>query len=69
METVISNEGVVVSVAGSAYGDMLTSLSQFQAQSQKVCLSCESLAVLSSRQGKFAGIGKVGTYPASQSKI
>jgi hypothetical protein len=27
------------------------------------------LAVTSSRQEKCAGIGKVGTYPASQSKI
>jgi hypothetical protein len=27
------------------------------------------VAVLSPRQGKFAGIGKVETYPASQSKI
>jgi hypothetical protein len=32
-------------------------------------LSCESLAVLKPREGKFAAIGKVGTYPASQSKI
>jgi hypothetical protein len=29
----------------------------------------EFVAVLSPRQEKYAGIGKVGTYPASQSKI
>jgi hypothetical protein len=31
--------------------------------------SDEAVAVLSPKQGKFAGIGKVRTYPASQSKI
>jgi len=36
METVLSNEAVVVSVAGSAYALMLILLSQFQAQNQKI---------------------------------
>jgi hypothetical protein len=31
--------------------------------------SDKAVAVLSPKQGKFAGIGKVRTYPASQSKI
>jgi hypothetical protein len=55
--------------SASGYEIMLTKLSQFQAQAKRFAYPDESLAVLSPRQGKCAGIGKVGTYPASQSKI
>jgi len=38
METVISNEAVTVLSPGSGYTDMLTSLSQFQAQGQVILI-------------------------------